>query len=152
MSVLIMKKLYTFVMVVVMVGFVNVSGNEISTEKQEDIRRLINMVGSGDIGLQVMDQLVETFKHSMPQVPVSFWEGFMEEIDTDMLIELTVPIYDKFLSHSDIKDLIEFYETPAGRRFIAALPDITKESMEVGQKWGEKIGMKIFLRLQEEEF
>ncbi len=117
-------------------------------QKKRDIRKLLEVTGAGNLGKQVMDQMMAAMKPSMPDVPDEFWTAFAKETDMGELIEEIVPIYDKHLSHDDIKASIAFYETPAGRRIIKALPKITHESMLAGQKWGQRIAFKAITKLR----
>lgn len=119
-----------------------------TAEKQRDIRRLMVLTGAGDLGIQVTDQMLASFKESLPQVPDTFWQEFRKDINANALIDLCVPVYEKHLSHSDIKEMIRFYETPAGKRVVKALPLITQESMLAGQKWGQDIAQKAVEKLQ----
>ena len=70
----------------------------------------------------------------------------LEIAATDEMIELVVPIYDKYLTHDEIKIIITFYETPVGKKMIAVLPQIMQESMAAGQQWGKEIGERVVER------
>ncbi len=118
------------------------------TQKQKDIRTLLKITGSGELGTQVMGQMIGNMKKAMPQVPEKFWADFMREVHTDELIDLIVPVYDRNLTHDDVKELIRFYQSPTGRKFVSVLPKITQESMVVGEKWGRELAMKVMAKLQ----
>jgi uncharacterized protein len=121
------------------------------TQKEKDIRKLLKITGSGELGQQVMAQMMTNFKKAMPQVPEKFWSDFMKEVKTDELIELIVPVYDRNLSEGDIKELIRFYESPTGKKFVSVLPKITQESMAVGEKWGRDLGQRVMNKLQAQQ-
>lgn len=121
------------------------------TQKQKDIRKLLTITGSGELGQQVMGQMMANFKKSMPQVPEKFWSDFMKEVHTSELVDLIVPVYDRNLTHDDVKELIRFYETPTGKKFVAVLPKITQESMSVGEKWGRDLAMRVMVKLQQQQ-
>ncbi|HXU68970.1 MAG TPA: DUF2059 domain-containing protein [Polyangia bacterium] len=121
------------------------------TQKQKDIRKLLTITGSGELGQQVMGQMMANFKKSMPQVPEKFWSDFMKEVHTSELVDLIVPVYDRNLTHDDVKELIRFYETPTGRKFVTVLPKITQESMAVGEKWGRDLAMRVMVKLQQQQ-
>ena len=104
--------------------FTTLSAN--AEEKQDDIKKLLKMTGSGELAIQVMENMVVEFKKILPQVPEEFWKKFMEEIDPNEMIELVVPIYDKYFTHEDIKTLIMFYETPVGQKYIKVMPVLTQ--------------------------
>ena len=121
------------------------------SQKQKDIRKLLKITGSGELGQQVMTQMMANFKKTMPQVPDKFWSDFMKEVRTDELVDLIVPVYDRNLTHDDVKELIRFYETPTGKKFVSVLPKITQESMVVGEKWGRDLGMRVMAKLQSQQ-
>jgi hypothetical protein len=123
-----------------------------TAEKRGDIERLMTLTGSGNLGIQVMDQMIESFKKSFPQVPYSFWDDIKAEFDAASLVQMCVPIYERHLSHSDIKEFIRFYESPAGQRMIKVLPVIMQESMNAGQMWGQEIGQKAIQKLREKGY
>ena len=61
------------------------------------------------------------------------------------------PVYDKNLSHDEVKALIKFYTSPEGKRVIAAMPKIQRESMVIGQQWGEKIAQRVAQKLSSQQ-
>lgn len=122
------------------------------TEIQKDIRELLVLTGSGELGVQVMSQMIAYFKESYQAAPVEFWDQFMDEVQADDLINLILPIYEKHYTHQNIKDLIAFYKTPIGKKSIEVLPSITQESMTVGQQWGAELGENIVNKLKKEGY
>lgn len=141
-----------FSLTILATGIAVATERESKAEKHEDIKRLMLISGAGDLGVQIMNQMVGSFKQSLPQVPDTFWDEFRKDINADALIDLCVPIYDKHLSHADIKELIRFYETPAGKRILKALPLITQESVLAGQKLAQDIAQKAIQRLEEKGY
>ena len=121
------------------------------TQKQKDIRKLLKITGSGELGTQVMGQMIGSMKKTMPQVPEKFWGDFMKEVHTEELVDLIVPVYDRNLTHDDVKELIRFYESPTGKKFVSVLPKITQESMVVGEKWGRELATKVMVKLQAQQ-
>lgn len=121
------------------------------TPKTADIRKLLNLTGAGKLGVQVMNQLLASFKQTAPQVPEQFWQDLMKEVNPDELVNMVVPLYDKYLSHEDIKAALVFYETPAGRRLVEATPKITQESTVLGQEWGRQLAEKVMKKLQAQQ-
>jgi hypothetical protein len=43
---------------------------------------------------------------------------------------------DKYYTIDDLKAVNAFYESPAGQKLLATLPQV----MQIGQAWGQKIG------------
>jgi len=136
------------------IGVICVLGGAVraeETQKQKDIRKLLKITGSGELGTQVMGQMIGNMKKAMPQVPDKFWNDFMKEVHTEELVDLIVPVYDRNLTHDDVKELIRFYESPTGKKFVSVLPKITQESMTVGEKWGRDLAMKVMTKLNQQQ-
>jgi hypothetical protein len=84
-------------------------------------------------------------------VPQKFWDDVQKEFNPEAMIQLIIPIYDKHLTHDDVRGLIAFYQSPLGRKMSAVLPQITQESMQAGQQWGMQIAQRVQKRLQEQQ-
>ena len=119
--------------------------------KERDIRRLLELTGSTRLAEQVMDQLMTAFQQNAPGIEKEFWDGFRAEIDTEELVRMTVPIYDKHFTHEEIRELIAFYQTPLGAKLTEKLPAIAQESMAAGMEWGQELGQKVMAKLQARE-
>jgi hypothetical protein len=120
-----------------------------STAFRADIRKLLKLTGSDKLALQMMDQLMASFRNASPDVPPEFWDSFAREINGDELIEKIIPVYERNLTHEDVKGLIAFYETPLGAKVISTMPTITQESMGVGQEWGTELAQKALMKMED---
>jgi len=130
----------------------SLSSNAQTATKKEKIKHLLEISGSAEIGIQVMDQMISYFKDSFSNTNQQFWDDFKKEVSTDGMIELIVPIYDKYYTESDIDQLIVFYNSPIGKKMISTMPQVMQESMNAGQNWGKQIGEKIIARLKEKGY
>ena len=124
----------------------------IDPKLEADIREMLKLSGQGEIGVQVIQQMVASFKTALPSVPKKFWDEFVKEVDAGEIIEMVVPIYAKHFTREDIKAMVEFYKSPVGRKMIAKQPQITMESMKVGEAWGQGISERLMKRLEEEGY
>jgi len=124
----------------------------VDPELKKDIRKMLKLSGQGELGIQVMESMIGSFKVTMPDVPDSFWKDFMNEVDADGLIEMVVPVYAKHFTRDDIKAMVEFYNSPVGKKLIKKQPLIMQESMAVGEAWGTQISEKLLKRLQEKGY
>ena len=120
--------------------------------KTDDILRLLKISGASEIAVQTMDALIPQFQQIVPDIPNVFWIRFMEKLDIEGLLDACVPAYDKHFSHDEIRQLINFYESPLGRRLVEATPLINQETMLIGQKWGEQLGHDIVVELIKEGY
>jgi hypothetical protein len=122
---------------------------EDAAAKRQDIRRLLELTGSAQLGQQILGQMIATFKKTSPDVPESFWNEMTKELDSKSMIDLIVPIYEKHLTHEDVKGLIAFYSSPLGRKMTNVLPVIAQESMQAGQQWGMQVAQRVQQRLEQ---
>ena len=129
--------------------FVALYGHAQTPSKTENIRKLLELTGSGKLGVQVAQNMIVSFKKIYPSVPDEFWEGFKRELNSEALIEMVIPIYDKYYTAEEIKQLTDFYSTPIGQKVIASTPLISQESMQAGQKCGRELGEKVYKDLSE---
>jgi hypothetical protein len=120
--------------------------------KVADIRKLVSMTGEGELGVQIISQMIDSYRTTMPDVPSKFWDNFMREVNSQELVELIVPIYDRHFTHQEIKELIAFYQSPLGVKLIQKMPAITQESFQAGQQWGQKLGERVMEKLQREGY
>jgi len=74
-----------------------------------------------------------------------------ESIDYKKIVrEIYVPLYAKYFSEQQLADLIVFYKTPTGQRYINSLPDFQRDAMVAANDvFAEKIGA-IVKQVQEE--
>lgn len=125
--------------------------------KRADIRRLLELTGAVKMANQSMDGMESSVKTlmsgSLPpgeyrdQLLDLFFQKFRAKRDTNQLIELVIPIYDKYYTHDDIRALIAFYETPVAKKMVAVLPKVVQESQTAGLKWGGDLGRQCMLEV-----
>ena len=120
-----------------------------TTSKETKIRNLLKITKTDQLAIQSMDQMISMFKNSNSDVSTQFWYEFKKEVDVNSLIDLIVPIYDKYYSENEIEELTVFYNSPIGKKTIDTLPKLTQESMLAGQQWGMQMGQKIQAKLKE---
>ncbi len=111
------------------------------------VRELLAMTGAGDMGVQVMDGMLEQFRQ-MPGLPEGFIEAFQKLAKPESLVDLVVPIYRKHMDEATIDASLAFYRTPSGRKLLAAQPAIVKESMAAGQEWGKNLAAEVMRTLR----
>ena len=122
----------------------------IDPAKAADIRKLLDLVGTKELMEQsfggTMSRIKPLVTQSLPpgeyraKLVDLFFEKFQSKINLDEFLNMAVPIYDKYFTTDEVKQMIKFYETPVGKKAIATLPKLTTELSEIGQKWGATIG------------
>lgn len=121
-------------------------------DKVQKIEELLELTGSGDLGVQVMEGMLAQMKQALPDVPAEWWSAFMDKVDPQSLNALVVPIYEKHFSDEEIDAMLTFYRTPAGQSVVSKLPVIMQESMVAGQTWGEQLMKDVIGGLEEDGY
>ncbi len=120
--------------------------------KTADIKTLLTLTKSGELAVSMMQEMLNSYRQGLPQVPEEFWTKFAKKVKTEDLVEMLVPIYDRHLTHSEVTSLIEFFQSPVGKKLVSVQPEIMKESMQVGQAWGEKLANEVTAELQKQGY
>ncbi len=59
------------------------------------------------------------------------------------LLDQTAAIYADKLNTDELNEIVKFYKTPVGAKFVQLLPELGQQSMQVGQAWSRKLGQEI---------
>lgn len=92
----------------------------------------------------------ETFNATIDQMGtmmgVTIKDEDREEFTNDImgsLIELLVPVYQKHFTVEDLKDAIQMYKTPIGKKISEKTPIIAQETMQASMQWGMELSQKM---------
>lgn len=65
-----------------------------------------------------------------------FDEKFLKAIDFQEFIEISsYPLYDKFFTEAELKDLLAFYKTSTGQKLNAVMPQLAGEAMRLSNEY-----------------
>jgi hypothetical protein len=123
-----------------------------SQTKRQDIIKFLEVSSMKLQAAQMFDLMLPDLKLMAPDAPLTFWTMFKSKLDIDSFVNLFIPVYDKHFSHDDIKKLIQFYESPIGKKLLDVTPLLTQESYRIGEEWGEKLALDILNELQRQGY
>ncbi|ABZ77405.1 conserved hypothetical protein [Shewanella halifaxensis HAW-EB4] len=130
-----------------LLAFITFSSNVFAEPASaKSVKQLMNKTGAGELGIQAMNQMLPALKGLIPDAPEEFWSDYMAEFNPEDLIEMTVPIYQKYLTEEEVQALNDFYDTPAGMKLIKVQPHIMQESMMAGQQWGQAVAQDVMAK------
>jgi uncharacterized protein len=122
--------------------------SKIDPAKEADIRQLMEITGVNGLGEQLVNAGIDQFRanvnESQPDNPRAkqfvdaFAVHFQKHFDTHNLTETVIPIYDKYLSSEDLKELLRYYKSPFGQRMLKILPQVARDSQVAGYTMGQK--------------
>ncbi len=143
------------------IAFTLASGaEELTAEKKAALKELMEITGAARMSQMFNNAFVEQMSAALvrarPDIDPRAFEILREEIqavvreeleEKQSLQERIYPIYHKYLTLEETRALIRFYKTPLGRKTIEVMPKMTREAMEVGQRWGRELAPRIQQRV-----
>ncbi|MBN2348805.1 MAG: DUF2059 domain-containing protein [Bacteroidales bacterium] len=129
--------------------------SQTENEYEQTLKKMLSISGTEASFETAISQMFQMYKQQQTDVPADIWDEFEQEFlrtSLDDLVEMFTPVYKKYLTIEDLKQIIKFYQTPAGKKYAEKTPLIMQESMEVGQQWGMKVGEKFQKKLEERGF
>lgn len=122
-------------------------------EYSRELSELLETSGALETADIIMVQLIPALKQiTVKDAPLGFWDEFQRKWNRETrekLVEFYVPIYKKYLSLEDLKKIVVFYDTPAGKRLAAANPSITRDGMQAGQQLGMEIAAQMMREMEQ---
>ena len=90
---------------------------------------------------KITPKLTEQQKADILRHSEESFQKMMSTMPFDEMINAMIPAYQHQITHNDMQELIKFYSSPAGQRFIEKMPTLMAEAMQsaqpVMQKWLE---------------
>jgi len=133
------------------------SAAKIDPQKEAAIHKLFEIQGTRKAMEQVISGMSENMKPTLAKMlPPGdyqeklislFFEKFQSKLKVDDLVALSIPVYDKYFSKEDVDGLIQFYQTPVGKKVLSVLPQVLIESQTSAMHMGEEIGRQSMMEV-----
>jgi hypothetical protein len=120
--------------------------------EETKVRELLRLTGSVNVGFQMRDKILDTFKRVMPQVPAEVWSDFSAECDPRELEDAIVPLYLASFTAEELDAMLVFYHSPVGEKLLRKQPEIFRASSEAGRQWASDITFRLRARLTEKGY
>jgi uncharacterized protein len=112
--------------------------------KRADILHLLDLMGTktaiARMGPTLMAQM-QQFSHDaasseqQERIMQDTMARLQARIDSGAFEDLYVSIYDKYFTGDDIRQMIQFYDSPVGRKFVDKQADITRDVFAGSMQW-----------------
>lgn len=98
---------------------------------KKDVVTYIQVSGSASQMTAVLEPILENLS---AEDRTAFNKELQEKLPSlyDKMAESLMQYY----THEDVKKMIEFYNSPVGKKIQQTTPKITKDLLKVGQSWG----------------
>ena len=124
----------------------------VDPSKIQDIKKLLDLIRLEEVVLLTAENALERFFPILKEATAQNNQAVSETVFAILkgstlslvkrqvsaqggLMDRVVPLYDKHYTQDETQKLIQFYETPLGKKVSALRPQITKESMVVAEEW-----------------
>lgn len=121
-------------------------------EKLNNIKKLLEITGMRNLTRQILNQMFVAMKSEYPEVPQKFWDGFLAELKPDEMINEFIPIYSKYFTNEEIKQMIAFYQTPLGQKTLSVMPQLSSETTAIGLRYGKEAAARAIKKLETEGY
>lgn len=132
-----------------------IASNAHSTEdslKARDIRLLMHQLDLDDVMRTSLAEQIDLERRTEnSELPVGFWDEFEKEVAVSMpeFLERMIPVYDRQFTHEEIRSLTTIYREPVMQKLMRLNPVLSEEAVKASEAWGEEIGMRVALRLEQ---
>lgn len=118
---------------------------------RQTLDKMMEVSGTNASYQGMIKQMIASFRAQQPNASeeaMATMEKTLNEFSMSKLVDKLMPVYQKHLTEKDLKGIIAFYESPAGKNYAAKVPMIMQESMAAGQQWGAEIGAEVVRKMQ----
>ena len=130
-----------------------------SSQKKENIRKLIKISGNADSILQLSTIPYDNFiKRLRPDLSKKTVKILRQELHAEIerniqdpggLLDYIISIYNSHFTHQEIKAWLLFYESPLGKKINSTMPSVMEDSKLAYQQWSRKIKPVMYEWLKE---
>jgi len=99
-----------------------------------------------EVLLEGLDSTFATMRKSgKSEMPPVFFDSLTGRIRrvVPQLIDSLATVYARQLSVADLKDLVQFYESPLGQRYSKAQVAFQLQSGEMAKRWGMRLALDV---------
>lgn len=138
-----MKKIYTMIMVLVMMLFNTAYANESHNSVKElfAVMGMENQLQGGfEAMLPVVDQLAARYNLNVDEkeeLRNIYRDWFDNDIDRKSIRDQLVTLYADNFTETEINELIVFYKTPLGQKFLQKNPELMRLGAQIGMHEGQ---------------
>ena len=139
-----MKKIISTLALILIIS--STAFSQTDKEYSQTLKKFFEISGNNATANAGLEQMIEIFKPQFPNIDAKEWDKIYNDVIKESMneyIEISIPIYQKYLSKSDLEEMIKFYQTPIGQKFAQSNALITKELMTISQQWGMDLSKQL---------
>lgn len=134
---------------------------EISAEKRAAIDEMLTITGAKKLAPMMADSMVDASIEMARQQDPGLSEQALQVIreetsriikeemfDNDSFAPRFYPLYDKYFTEAELREMLDFYSTPIGKKVIEVMPALMQDSIKIGQEWAASFMPRLQGRLE----
>ena len=115
------------------------------------LKKIMTLSGSSASSEAIMSQLMSSMKNGPFQQDEAYWKDFAakwtQKIE-DKVMEVYAPIYQQHMTLDELKKVVAFYESPAGKKLGETASAVANESMPMIQQLSMEMVQEIMPQIQ----
>lgn len=125
---------------------------KIDAEKKQLIVKLLSQTKEVEMAQERMAQALAGMKQVMVRQSPKFWDRYQSLMSETELRDRLMEVYDKRYTTDEIKGLIAFYDTPAGKKMSENAVPILRDSMAIAQDMSRRASEAVMREASTERF
>jgi uncharacterized protein len=127
---------------------------------EADIRQLMDLAGTKAAVTRTMNNMEQSMRplllRAFPpgvyreRLVQLFFEKFHAKTNAEAVMDLTIPVYAQYLTDDEVKQIIQFYQTPLGQKWISVQPKVQEDLQPKARAWGEQMGREALIEVLQE--
>jgi uncharacterized protein len=120
---------------------------------KEQVQKLFDVMQIRQQSRQMMDSVqkqmqvmtTQSIKTRYPQISAAelaratkISQDALKDLPLDAMLDDMIPVYQKYLTQTDVDAMIVFYSSPTGQKLVQQMPEITAEAMQISYKRMQK--------------
>lgn len=135
-------------------------GEELTPEKSADILALMRQSGSDKVavalGVALARQITSAVHAARPDIPKRALQVVERELAQMLrermdgpngMLARMVPVYADAFTHDEIRQMLEFYQSPVGRKAVLMGPQLMVQGQRIGQQMANELKPEMRERL-----
>lgn len=108
------------------------------------MRQVSNALTSTNIDIQADPAKRTALEESLREIERGF------ESERDQLVAGMALLYAARFSEEELRQMIEFFRSPVGQKYVQMTPVIAQEAIASANQWAQRVGQAAFTRVREE--
>jgi hypothetical protein len=122
-------------------------------------KELLDIKGATNMFDPLLPGVIETVKNNYLQTNPSIFKDLNEvaaQLRTELaarrgeVINEVAILYAQRFSEQELKDVVAFYKTPSGKKFVSEEPVVIDQSLKSAQAWSQKFSEEVLTRFRAE--